>query len=299
MKKRFRWSSGSARAVIPRQCSYVELLWRIVLCIAVLSANALLPASAQTTPTNFDDAVEYRLGPGDQIRILVYQSPDLSLETRLSDRGQISYPLLGSLKLGGLTLRAAEALIANGLKAGELLRNPQVTLILTEVRGNVVSVLGQVGTPGRYPLLAGETRLSDVIATAGGVSFPGGSDVVTVIGTRNGQPFRQNVDLPLVFSTANRAGDLVLHANDVVYVWRAPLFYIYGEVQRPGQYRVDRSMTLLQGLAAGGGLTLRGSEKGIRIHRRTADPAKTDVLQPGMDEPLRDGDVIYVRESLF
>ncbi len=274
-------------------------LVRIFLLSLVFFATVAATADAQTTPVSFDGAVDYRLGPGDQIRISVYQSPDLSLETRLSDRGEISYPLLGSLRLGGRTIHEAESLIAQGLKAGELLRNPQVTLILMEVRGNMVNVLGQVTTPGRYPLLAGETRLSDVIATAGGIASPAGSDVVTVIGIRNGQPFRRRIDLPQVFSTADRAGDLILQANDVVFVDRAPLFYIYGEVQRPGQYRIDRSMTLLQGLAAGGGLTLRGSDKGIRMHRRNKDSAKTEILQPEMDEMLRDGDVIYVRESLF
>ena len=254
---------------------------------------------AQASPSAVAaEAVDYRLGGGDQIRILVYQSPDLSLETRLSDKGVVSYPLLGSLPLGGLTVGEAEALIAEGLKKGEYLKNPQVTLLLLEVRGNLVNVLGQVAKPGRYPLEAGLTRLSDLIATAGGVLSESGSDTVTVIGRRQGQAFRQSIDLPQIFSTAERQNDLVLQANDVVFVERAPLFYIYGEVQRPGQLRLARGMTLLQGLAAGGGLTQRGSDKGIRVHRRGAQ-GQVNILQPAMDEALRDGDVIYVRESLF
>ena len=275
--------------------------WRLaLLCLlTVLGAIVAQPAAAQApAPAPSSDAVEYRLGGGDQIRILVYQSPDLSLETRLSDRGVISYPLLGTLNLGGLTVGEAEALIADGLKKGEFVKAPQVTLLLLQVRGSQVNVLGQVSKPGRYPLEAGLTRLSDMIATAGGVTPSAGGDIVTVIGKRNGQAFRQLIDLPQVFNTANRVDDLVLQADDVIFIDRAPVFYIYGEVQRPGQLRLERGMTLLQGLAAGGGLTLRGSDKGIRVHRRGGQ-GKTDILQPGMDEALRDGDVIYERESLF
>jgi polysaccharide export outer membrane protein len=84
----------------------------------------------------------------------------------------------------------------------------------------------------------------------------------------------------------------------VVWVERAPTVYIYGEVQRPGQLRLERGMTLIQALAAGGGLTQRGTEKGIRIHRRGAD-GKVQVNQLPMDSALQDGDVVYVRESLF
>ena len=90
---------------------------------------------------------------------------------------------------------------------------------------------------------------------------------------------------------------LVLH-GDVVYVERAPVAYIYGEVQRPGPMRLERGLTVMQALATGGGLTLRGTERGLRLHRKGAD-GKLQVLQPAMDDVLLDGDVVYVRESLF
>jgi len=84
----------------------------------------------------------------------------------------------------------------------------------------------------------------------------------------------------------------------VVWVDRGPVVYIYGEVQRPGAMRLERGMTVMQALATGGGLTQRGTEKGMRVHRKTAD-GKVQVVQPSMDDALRDGDVVYVRESLF
>ena len=92
--------------------------------------------------------------------------------------------------------------------------------------------------------------------------------------------------------------DVVIQNGDVVYVDRAPMIYIYGEVQRPGAFRLERDMTVLQSLAAGGGLTQRGTERGMRVHRRGPD-GKVQVIQPSMDDRLRDGDVVYVRESLF
>ena len=86
--------------------------------------------------------------------------------------------------------------------------------------------------------------------------------------------------------------------GDAVWVDRQPLVYIYGEVQRPGPMRLERGMTLMQSLATGGGLNQRGTEKGIRVHRKAAD-GKVQVITPTMDDALRDGDVVYVRESLF
>ena len=97
---------------------------------------------------------------------------------------------------------------------------------------------------------------------------------------------------------AGRGGDILILNGDIVWVERQPMVYIYGEVQRPGTMRLERGMTLIQTLAAGGGLTQRGTERGIRVHRRGAD-GKTQVLQPAMDDQLQDRDVVFVRESLF
>lgn len=240
---------------------------------------------------------DYNLGPGDAIRIAVYQNPDLTLETRISESGFISYPLLGRVQLAGLRVDQAEKTIADGLLRGNFIRNPQVTVIVLQVRGNQASVLGQVNRPGRYPLEAAGLKLSDLIAIAGGIA-PSGSDVVTLTGTRNGRAFRQELDLPLLFSAQSTADNPVIQDGDVIYVDRVPTVYIYGEVQRPGAFRLERDMSVMQALAMGGGLTQRGTEKGMRVHRRGPD-GKVAVLQPAMDDKVRNGDVIYVRESLF
>lgn len=240
---------------------------------------------------------EYVLGSGDVIRVTVYQNPDLTLETRVSEAGVISYPLLGSVKAGGLSVTQVENRIAEGLKSGNFVKQPQVTVLVIQVRGNQVSVLGQVNRPGRYPLEVADSKLSDVLAVAGGIA-PTGADIVVVVGTRGGQPYRAEIDLARSIGSSRANGDVQIVNGDVVWVDRAPTVYIYGEVQRAGAIRLERGMTVMQALATGGGLTVRGTEKGMRVHRRGAD-GKVQIVQPSMDDQLRDGDVVYVRESLF
>lgn len=240
---------------------------------------------------------DYQLGPGDTIRIQVFQSPDLTLETRISESGTIIYPLIGSVRIGGLSLDDAGRQIATQLKDGGFVQQPQVTLVLLQNRANQVSVLGQVNRPGRYPLESTATRLTEMIATAGGVA-PNGDDRVVVTGTRDGQPFRKEVDLPSLFLNPNATDDIVLQGSDSIYVHRAPVFYIYGEAQRPGAYRIERGMTVRQAIAQGGGPTARGTERSPRIERRKAD-GSVETITPEPSDLVRPEDVIRIRESLF
>lgn len=254
------------------------------------------PAVANSSAANVAD---YKLGPGDGLKISVFQNPDLTLETRITDTGLITYPLIGAVKIGGLTVPQAEQRIANALSTGNFIKQPQVSILIMQVRGNQAAVLGYVNRPGRYPLEQAQMRLTDLLALAGGVA-EAGSDIVTLVGLREGQPFKKQVSLSQAFSSGQPdvAFDTRVQDGDVVWVDRAPTAYIYGEVQRPGPLRLERGMTLLQGLAAGGGLTARGTDRGLKVHRKMAD-GQTQVLQPPMSETLRDGDVVYVRESIF
>ena len=115
---------------------------------------------------------DYLLGPGDVIRIQVFQSTDLTVEARISESGVISYPLLGVVKMAGLSPQQAENLISTRLRDGKSLQNPQVTLNVLEIRSQQVSVLGNVNKPGRYPLETTGMRLSEMLSMAGGVTQP-------------------------------------------------------------------------------------------------------------------------------
>ncbi|WP_325478586.1 polysaccharide export protein EpsE [Piscinibacter sp.] len=260
-------------------------------CLLLLSFAAGSAAFAQTAPA------QHVLGPGDVIRTTVFQSPDLSNEARVSETGQITFPLVGNIAVGGLTLPAAQDRIAKALKDGKFVINPQVSIMLLQIRSAQVSILGQVGKPGRYPIEAAGSKVSDMIAAAGG-AVPGASDVVTLVGTRNGRPVKLDIDLPAVLQAGKTELDPVVANGDIIYVDRAPMMYVYGEVQRPGVARVERGMTVMQALAQSGGLTQRGTERGLRIHRRDAN-GEVKVIQPGMNDPVQRDDVIYVRESVF
>jgi polysaccharide export outer membrane protein len=244
-----------------------------------------------------DESNDYRLGAGDTMRVTVFKNPDLTTDVRVSESGVISFPLLGTVDLGGLTIAAAEKKIASMLMEQKFVQQPQVNILMTQVRGNQVSVLGQVNRPGRYPLETFNTHLTDMLALAGGATSVG-SDSVILVSIRNGKPFRKEIDIPNLFLGDNRKDDVLVEGGDVIYVHRAPMYYIYGEVQRPGSYRVERNMTVMQALAQGGGPTMRGTQRNIKIFRRNAN-GKMDQISLDMTEPISNDDVLYVRESLF
>jgi len=244
-----------------------------------------------------DKKAEYVLGPGDIVRITVFQNPDLTTEARVSEAGTLSFPYIGSVSVGGLSPSKGEKRIADMLREGGFVSKPQVNILPMQIRSSQVAVLGQVNRPGRYPLETLNTRLSDMVAAAGGIAATG-ADTVMLIGTREGRAIRHEFDIPLLFFNGDGTGDVLLESGDVLYVTRAPVFYIYGEVQHSGVFRLERNMTVMQGLAAGGGLTTRGTEKGLRVHRRSPD-GKLKIIEVKLDDPLKADDVIHVREGLF
>lgn len=241
-------------------------------------------------------AGELLLGPADVLKISVYNNPDLAVDTRVSESGFITFPLIGQVAVAGLPTAAAEKKIAALLESGGFVKKPQVNIIVSLLQSQQVSVLGQVNRPGRYPIDGSRTML-DVLALAGGVSVEGG-DVVSVIRKRNGATTKDIVDIVAMTRSGDLKNDFELSGNDILYVERAPHFYIYGEVQHAGMFRLERSMTVLQALAAGGGLTPRGTERGLRIKRRDA-AGVLQVLDAKYDDLVQVDDVLYVRESLF
>ena len=241
---------------------------------------------------------DYILGPGDTIRIAVYQNPDLTLETRVGETGTISYPLIGVVKLADVSVVDAEKKIATALKEGNFIKQPQVTITLMGVVSNQISVLGQVNKPGKQQLMAGNFKLSEVMASAGGIVSGVGSDIVVITGTRDGQTFRREIDFSRVFAGDNAVEDMVLAKGDTVWVDRAPMIYIYGEVNGPGAKALQRDMTVLQAIATAGGLNQRGTMRGLKVHRKDAS-GKVKIYDADKDDKLLPNDIIYVKESLF
>lgn len=255
------------------------------------AAAALLTLAAASA-----GAAEPALGPGDVVRVSVYGSPDLSLETRVSESGAITFPLIGAVGVGGLTVAAAEQKIGGLLESGGFLKKAQVNLIVALLASAQVSVLGQVNRPGRYPV-DGKRSVLDMLALAGGIAAEGG-DTVSLVRTRDGKVVRESIDVLQLVRAGALDGNVDVAGSDMIYVERAPRFYIVGEVQRPGAFRVERQMTVLQALSAGGGLTARGSNKGLRITRTDASGALR-TFEVGHGDLVQVDDVITVRESWF
>jgi polysaccharide export outer membrane protein len=136
-----------------------------------------------------------------------------------------------------------------------------------------------------------------MLATAGGV-LPTGGDEVVVVRKKGDSEERLVVDLEAGILGGGLGSKVELENDDTLYVPRAPIFYIYGEVQKPGQYRLERGITVMQAISAGGGLTIRGTDKKVRISRTDAD-GTTKEIEGKLNDPVRRNDVIYVKESLF
>jgi len=236
------------------------------------------------------------LGPGDRVRVTVFRNPDLTTEARVTENGTIAFPLIGEVPVTGLTPAQLGSRIAAKLRDGRFVVNPEVTVALAQVNSRQVAVLGAVNKPGRYPIDSLNSRLTDFLAAAGGIAAPG-SDHVTLVSSEDGRTLKRDIDLNAIFRDGDLSQNVALKPGDTIYVEKAPMVYIYGEVQKAGAYRLEPHMTVMQALALGGGLSPRGTQRGIKIARRTdhgvrqIDARLTDVVQ--------NDDVIYVAESLF
>lgn len=239
----------------------------------------------------------YLLGPGDVIRVTVFQNPDMTTDTRVSDQGTITFPLVGNVAIGGGTTAQAEARIAAALKAGGFVKQPQVNVVVTTFRARQVSVLGYVGRPGRYPMEDQHLRLADVLALAGGPT-PLAGDQLFVVRTVDGKEQRYVIDFEAALATNQLERNFEIFSGDTVYVPKQAYIYIHGQVNRPGQFRYERDMTVVQALAVGGGVTLRGTEKGLTVRRRDAS-GKIETVNVGLQDKLQPDDVIFVKESVF
>ena len=271
------------------------LLNRVVACVRAVAALALVTAAlvAHSQGTGI-----FRLGPGDLVRITVYGNPDLTTEAQIAHDGKINFPLVGEVGLSGLDTGSAQAKLAKLLEDGRFVVKPQVNVLVVDFRSRQVSVLGQVNKPGRIALDTTTASLTDVLALAGGVA-PTGSDTVVVISRqKDGSTRRREINLDRMILAGELSGDIAVGSGDIIYVPRARMFYIYGEVQKPGAYRLERDMTVMQALSVGGGLTARGTQRGVRLHRRNSK-GSVQTIEPELVDPVRENDVVFVGESLF
>ncbi|MES1195770.1 MAG: polysaccharide export protein EpsE [Steroidobacter sp.] len=254
---------------------------------------ACMAAIAMTMLSLCAHAADYQLGASDLLHINVFDHPELALDVRVSQSGNISYPLIGEVHVDGLSTHQAEELLATKLHEGGFIKQPQVSILVGDFQSQKVSVIGQVGKPGQYPLI-GSQKVLDVLALASGILPDSAADQATLI-SANGNV--QIIDLQKL-SDGDLRMNLEIHSGDTLSVARAAQFYIYGEVQHPGVYRLGRDMTVSQAIATGGGLTKHGTERGAKLKRRDSHGVER-VYHPKSSDVLRPDDVLLIKESLF
>ena len=255
------------------------------------------PQTVTTGNSQAGNAVKAReiLGASDSIRITVFQNPDLTTEARVSQSGSIVFPLIGEVELTGLTTAEAGARIAEQLKRGGFIVNPQVAVAIVQVRSRQVSVLGQFSRPGNYVLEDTRSRLTDILTLAGGISSTG-ADTVRVLTNRGGKYEEHEIKVSALFHGGDPSTNILLENGDTIFVERAPVFYIYGEVQRAGAYRLEPNTIVVQALSLGGGLTARATERGVGIHRRMPN-GELVMIDAKLTDPVQADDIVVVRRG--
>lgn len=264
---------------MPKLLHYLVTLFALVVVSPVLSANN-----------------DYQMGTGDVLRITVYGQPDLTTEARIGESGSITFPLIGEIKLEGNTPSQGETEIARRLKKGGFILDPSVNLNIVQYRSQQISVLGRVNRPGKYTLEK-VSNISDALALAGGI-VADGADTITLVHERDGKTEYRDIDVIALFKLGGETSNVLVRDGDIINVPRQPVFYIYGEVQRPGSFRLEQNLSLVQALSLGGGLTARGTQRGIRILRRDNNGVLQE-LTAHLSDPVKKDDVIYIKESLF
>ncbi|WP_051534674.1 polysaccharide export protein EpsE [Deefgea rivuli] len=260
--------------------SLAAMLWFVVLSV--------LSSMAWSAPKN-----EYVLGAGDVVKIQVYDHPDLTTEVQLNNEGTLAFPLIGEVKLQGLDYTEAEALIAKKLIQGNFIKKPNVNVLIVQYRSQRVAVLGEVNKPGRYALDSA-TNLIDLLSIAGGISGAGGDTVVILRGEE-----RIEYRLSKLTQLANPEKRHVQILNgDTIYVPRAQQLYVYGEVNRPGAFRLEPKMTVMQALAVAGGFNPRASHRNIQIHRVMPE-GQVEKISVQLTDLVQENDTVFVQESLF
>jgi polysaccharide export outer membrane protein len=264
--------------------------------VAILLVAATA-ASAQVT--------NYVVGPQDVLAITVFDQQDLSGKYTVDADGSLTFPLVGRVKAAGLSIREVEDALRTALADG-FFKNPQVSVGIEQYRSQRVFVVGEVRMPGTYQL-TGEMTLIEVLARAGSTTDHAAGEALIVRSATPGHsegpvlPEQQGAQVIHVDIKELQSGRLsenaVLRDSDTVFVPRAELVYVFGQVKEPGAFPLQKGTTVLQALSLAGGVTDRGTTGRIKI-ARVVDGRKTEV-KAKVDDVVEPGDTIIVPERFF
>lgn len=240
-------------------------------------------------------AEDYAVGSQDVLKISVYEHPELNAEVRVSQDGKISFPLIGELAIKGKTSRKIEELIAKKLAAGYV-PNPQVSVFIEQFNAQKVTVIGEVNKPGQYEI-TGPATVVDSLAMALGLTQNAGRSIILLRKGPLGRYERTTIDADRLFEGKEDSKDVRVKDKDVIYVPKVGFFYIYGEVNRPGVYPVERNLTVRRAISIAGGFTPKAATGRIEITGRLDGKDFTKAAK--VDDRVKADDAIMVKESIF
>lgn len=238
---------------------------------------------------------DYVVGERDVLRVTVYDHPDLTTVGRVSGEGTLFFPFLGDVKVKGLTIPQIASKISSQLADGYIV-NPQVSVFIEEYRSRKVLLIGEVIRPGPYEL-TGPTTLLELLSRAGPLASNAGDEAIIKRKT-SGSEQAIKIDLFRLIEKGDTTVDLVLQDGDSIYIPKAGVFYVHGEVKKPDMYKFKEGLTVIKAITMAGGFTDIASPKRIRI-KRLENGKEITLEKVGFDEVIKADDVIIVPESLF
>ena len=250
-----------------------------------------------------EDFALLKLAPGFLIGLDVLDDPDFQGSFRIDQDGDIALPFVGALHIAGETVAEARIQIQQKLLNDRVLKDPQVELNVLEYTAPQVTIIGEVTSPGKYPLLAPH-KLVEVLALAGGSTIIAGNEVQITSGSPDVQPLLIHYSKS---SNPKSVEDVLVHPGDTVQVKRAGIVYVLGAVNRPGGYvmQEDGSINVMQALSLANGTAISASTKTIFVLHRNVDGTEVDIALPykkmtqgkSADVQLHATDVLYVPTS--
>lgn len=286
-----------------------QLLLGVLLAASLAGQAAGIAAPAQPAPERpqapraTDVRTNYTVGVTDVLKITVFNEEALTGSFRIDDDGSISYPMLGRISVAGKSVREIEEQIRTALLDGWV-RRPEVAVEVEQFRSRTLFIMGEVRTPGKYPL-QGDMTLLEVLALAGSVTSEASADVRIL------RPRDQKVDGPAKpddsvevlrvnlddMNSGKMSANIVLQDGDTVYVPTAERFYVSGHVRTPGSFKFVRGLNVQQAIAVAGGLTERGSSRGIRVRRLVGNEQK--LIEVKLTDLVEAGDTIIIRQRFI
>lgn len=241
---------------------------------------------------------EYILGEGDIIKITVYGHQDLETVVRISGDGMINFPLLGRIRIAGMVSSQVSALIASRLSEGFIV-DPQVSVFINEFRSQKAVIMGEVNRPGLYEL-KGATTFLELVSQAGGLSKDAGDTaIIKRKSPKNGAVEDViTIDLQTLVEKGDYTLDIAIADGDSIFIVKAGLFYVTGEVKKPDAYRFTEGTTVLKAITMAGGFTEKAAPRKLRLIRKIEGVENVFEGVP-LDELVYPDDVIVVPTSFF